>query len=108
MSIDIDKSIAALEKSLGASSLPSSSPSITSSGSSEKFFSSGSIKRLAICAVSVLLFIALIKPVKLCKLEYSEKEGKCKASLLLIKSFIAFLFGTAVLFCALTFMPSVF
>jgi len=107
MSIDIDKSIAQLEKSLGGTNISSSS-SPSYSTPSQSLFSSTSVKRFAACFVATLVFIALIKPVRLCKLEYSEKEGKCKASLLLIKSFIALLFGSIALFCCVTFLPSMF
>jgi hypothetical protein len=114
--LDIDSEIAKLEQSILKSS-PSpvnndvssiSSSTSVSSSNNNSFFSSKMIKKIGLSFILSLLTIIGFKPVYLCKLEYDEKEGKCKASFLFLKSTIAVICLSVFYFLAITFLPRFF
>jgi hypothetical protein len=111
---DIDSSIAALEKSIQSSpslpaaatnSISSLTPSSSASSFNSSFFNKTLLKQAVISFVLALATVAGFRPVYLCKLEFDEKEGKCKASLLLIKSAIAVLALTLVYLGCIIVIP---
>jgi len=109
---DIDSSIAALEKSISSSTpaaavVSSSIQNLTNSTpvASEPIFSKKLLIKAGISLVLSIVLVALLRPVYLCKLEYDDKDGKCKASLLLIKSTIAVLVSTVVFLAAFVLVP---
>lgn len=109
--LDIDSEISKLEQSLLQNTVSpikdsiSTTDSLINNSGSNKLFTPKVIKTIAASLILSLLTIIGFKPVYLCKLEYDEKEGKCKASLLFLKTSIAFICLSIFYFICITFIP---
>ena len=104
--LDIDSEIAKLEQAiLQPSAPPAEINTSVSVKPSSSFLSSKNIKIIVGSFILSILTIIGFKPVYLCKLEYDEKEGKCKASFLFLKTTIAILCLSVFYFCIITFVP---